>query len=238
MMEQALCDALAHARAEYPRESCGLMVQVGRKRLYVPCRNAADSGTDQFVILPEDYLAASEQGEVVGVAHSHPGASGQPSVTDVASHAANGHHWTIIGLPYGPDGEPDIVELPPAGLLPLEGRVFRHCIADCYTLIRDYYKQVRDIVLPDFYRPEDWWSKGLDLYVENFGKAGFVPVDSPQNGDVVLMSILSPVSNHGAIWLEGDIMLHHLTNRLSCKEVYGRYYRERTTHFLRYAGAA
>ncbi|MEO8642653.1 MAG: C40 family peptidase [Pseudomonas sp.] len=223
-------DAEAHALAEYPRESVGLVVAVRGKPTYVPCRNQSEE-PDHFILHPEDYAAAEDMGDIVVVVHSHPDAGPEPSLHDIASHAASRMAWWIVGLK---DGTAAWHEMPAAGELPLEGRVFVHGVIDCYTLVRDYYRQVLGITLPDFHRKDDWWHNGGNLYVDNFAKTGFVPVDTPEQGDLIVMAIGSPTPCHGAIWLDGDVLLHHLYGRLSCKEVYGRAYRECTTHIMRY----
>lgn len=48
---QAICE---HAAAEYPNESCGFVVQNGRKARYLPCRNVAENALDNFVISPRN----------------------------------------------------------------------------------------------------------------------------------------------------------------------------------------
>jgi proteasome lid subunit RPN8/RPN11 len=226
-------DAEAHARAEYPRESVGLVISVRGKPSYVPCRNQSEE-SDHFILHPEDYVAAEDLGDIVAVVHSHPDAGPEPSLHDIASHAVSRMAWWIIGLQ---DGAASWHVMPAAGELPLEGRVFVHGVIDCYTLVRDYYRQVLGITLPDFHRKDDWWHNGENLYVDNFTKAGFVPVDTPERGDLIIMAISSPTPCHGAIWLDGDVLLHHLYGRLSCREVYGRAYRECTTHILRHRDA-
>jgi len=225
-------DAEAHALAEYPREAVGLVVSVRGKPSYVPCRNQSEE-PDHFILHPEDYAAAEDMGDIITVVHSHPDAGPEPSLHDVASHAASRMTWWIVGLK---DGAATWHEMPAAGELPLEGRVFVHGVIDCYTLVRDYYRQELGITLPDFHRKDDWWRNGDSLYVDNFANAGFVETDTLSNGDVILMAIGSQTPCHGAIWLDGDVLLHHLYGRLSCREVYGAAYRERTTHFLRYRG--
>ena len=42
------------------------------------------------------------------------------------------------------------------------------------------------------------------------------------NGDLLFMSILGNGLNHVAIFLDGDV-LHHFTDRLSCKEPYSEW---------------
>ena len=54
------------------------------------------------------------------------------------------------------------------------------------------------------------------------------------NGDVLLMSILSPTLNHVAIFLDCDV-LHHLADRISCKEPYNRWLLKCTGKRYRYA---
>jgi proteasome lid subunit RPN8/RPN11 len=225
-------DAEAHARSEYPRESVGLIVSARGKPSYVPCHNQSEEA-DHFILHPEDYAAAEDLGDIVAVVHSHPDAGPEPSLHDIASHAVGRMAWWIVGLK---DGAATWNEMPAAGEMPLEGRVFVHGVIDCYTLVRDYYRQELGIELMDFYRKDDWWHNGENLYVDNFTKAGFVPVDTPERGDLIVMAIGSPTPCHGAIWLDGDVLLHHLYGRLSCREVYGRAYRECTTHIMRYKG--
>lgn len=228
-LDKARQDAIEHAAREYPRESCGLIVNVAGKARYLACRNLS-ADPDAVQLDPADYAAAEDTGQVVAFVHSHPDHTSAPSPHDQAVHAASRLEWWIIGS----DG---VHVMPAAGELALEGRRFLHGAVDCYTLIRDYYRQVRGVVIPDFVRTDGWWDRGENLYLANFGAAGFVEVDSPQDGDVVLMKVLSGQPNHGAIWLDGDVLLHHLPGRLSCREVYGGYFRERTTHYLRYQGA-
>jgi len=230
LFNKCRADAEAHALAEYPRESCGLVVSVCGKPSYVPCRNQSEE-PDHFILHPEDHAAAEDLGDIFAVVHSHPDAGPEPSLHDIASHAASCMTWWIVGLK---DGAATWHEMPAAGEMPLEGRVFVHGVIDCYTLVRDYYRQVLGIILPDYHRKDDWWHNGENLYVDNFERAGFVPVSTPEPGDLIVMAIGSPTPCHGAIWLEGDVLLHHLYGRLSCREVYGRAYRECTTHIMRY----
>src|SRR5699024_617283 len=105
-------------------------------------------------------------------------------------------------------------------LTPLLGRQFLHGVMDCYTLFRDAY-HLCGYALPDFHRPNLWWEKGENLYVDNMTEHGFYRVDEPQEGDVVLISFGARFANHAAIYLGNQLILHHCPHRLSKRDLYG-----------------
>jgi proteasome lid subunit RPN8/RPN11 len=226
--------ALEHARAEYPREACGLLVIRKGREVYARCRNIG-VGTDQFVIHPEDYAAADIQGEIVGVVHSHPGMSPEPSQADRVACEASGLPWHIVGFP-----SEDWVRIEPTGFVaPLVGREWSHGVLDCYSLVRDWFRSERGVLLPNFARFDDWWKRGENLYLDNFAQVGFEVINSAdlrslQPGDCFLMQVASPVPNHAAVYLGDGLILHHLQGRLSSRDVYGGYWQKVTTHTLRY----
>lgn len=246
-----------HAISDYPRECCGLLVQVGRMVNYFPCENKA-RGTEHFVISPADYALAEDQGEIKGVVHSHPEALAEPSQSDLVSCEQTGMPWHILEVRKRDDGHIAPGEFKtffPTGYhAPLVGRMFYHGVLDCYTIIKDFYLRELGIVIPDFVRNDDWWVDGQDLYMENFTKAGFEQIpfgESPRYGDVILMQIRSERANHGAVFLGEaalkeapylhrvpDAMLHHLHGRLSERAVYGGHYRDSTRAIVRHKDMA
>ena len=222
---------IAHAEQENPRESCGLVCIINGKQKYFPCRNIG-VGTDNFVLDPEDYDKADTAGEIVAVIHSHPNMSAKPSQADLVACEASGLPWFIVGYP-------SLVweYLEPKGYIaPLVGREWTHGILDCYSIIRDWYKQERNIELPEFDRHDEWWKAGQNLYLDNILKVGFNPIEQKdlQEGDVILMTIGSSVPNHGALYLGNGVILHHIQNRLSTREVFGGYWLKNTTGYYRY----
>ena len=223
--------ATEHARAEYPREACGLVVVVKGRARYWPCRNIAETN-EQFVVDPRDYAAAEDSGEVVGVFHSHPASGANPSEADLVGCERSGVEWHILAWPSGVWRS-----LKPSGYVaPLVGREFHHGVLDCYSLVRDWYRQERGVDLIDFDRSDVWWERGQNLYVEGYEAAGFRAVDPAEmsHGDVLLMQIQSPVPNHAAVYLGDGMILHHLYGRLSSRDIWGGYYQHVTTHVLRY----
>ncbi len=226
--------ALAHAADEFPREACGLLAIHKGRETYVPCRNIG-VGTDQFVIHPEDYVRADRLGEIVGVFHSHPNLTAEPSQADKVACEATALPWFIVSYPSG-----QWHEMQPSGYIaPLVGRAWAHGVLDCYSVIRDWYRAERGIDLPNFDRFDEWWKRGQNLYLDNFGSAGFEALGAVQSqdmevGDVLLMQVASPVPNHAAIYLGDGLILHHLQGRLSSRDVYGGYWQKITTHILRH----
>lgn len=220
-----------HAAKEYPRECCGVVIVVRGKERYVPCRNIADSRV-HFVIHPEDYAAAEDAGEVTTIVHSHCNLSAHPSQPDLIGCEKSGKPWLIISWPSGAT-----VEFAPSGYkLPLLGREFHHGIADCYSLVRDYYREELNIELPDFERQWEWWERGDNLYMDNFEKVGFVKVDPStlRKHDAIIMQVASPVPNHAAVFIGDNRIVHHVTNRLSSRDVYGGWFRNCTAAIVRH----
>lgn len=223
-------EAEAYAKSEYPREACGLIVIVKGRERFFPCQNIA-IGDDHFVLKPDDYAAAEDAGEIVAVWHSHCGIGAEPSEADMVSCEKTGLAWYIYATPAD-----NWCRFTPTGYrAPLVGRQWQHGVLDCYSLVKDAYAEMFSIYLPDFERNDNWWLRGENLYIDNFAKVGFQQVESPHHGDALLMQIASPVPNHAAIWLDGDMILHHIHGRLSSKDVYGEYYRKNTAMVLRYA---
>ncbi|MEX4065065.1 C40 family peptidase, partial [Haemophilus influenzae] len=153
-------------------------------------------------------------------------------IADQDAHKISGLEWCIIGL----EGDevsthfmPALTEVPD-----LYGRKFIHGMTDCYGFVRDWYRQELGINLPNYNRIDGWWDNGGNLYVDNFEDAGFYPVKDLKIGDMIVMQINANVPNHAGVYLGDGLIGHHLYGRLSSKDVYGQFYRERTTHIMRH----
>ena len=65
--------AFNHATEVYPEECCALIIKVNNKEIYWKCKNISKSYKEKsFVIDPLDYADGEDQGEVLGIVHSHP----------------------------------------------------------------------------------------------------------------------------------------------------------------------
>ncbi|UNH25099.1 C40 family peptidase [Moellerella wisconsensis] len=231
-MRQKTLDAIMrHAESEYPNESCGVIAQKSRVEKYFPCRNLSLNPTEQFSLSPEDYALAEDWGTVIGIVHSHPDATTQPSELDLAQCDTTSVPWHIVSWPDG-----DIRTIQPRGDLPLIGRPFVLGHTDCWGLVMSYFKQKHNIELKDYRVDYKWWESGEEnFYFDNWYECGFREFNgNSKSGDMVIMQVSAPVANHAGIILEGNMLLHHMYGQLSNRVPYGGYWRDRTIKILRH----
>ena len=226
-------DALVHAKDQDPKESCGLLINIKGKEKYYPCKNLSNYSQQCFIIDPEDYAKAEDSGKVLAVIHSHPVTPPVASQADMISCEESGLVWHIVN----PKTEQWGFYKPSGYKPPLIGRHWVWGITDCWSLVRDWYKENLGIILRDWERPTT-----PEEFIENpmFEKCawrtGFRqlrPDEKLENGDLLFMSIMATGLNHVAIFLDGDV-LHHLADRISCKEPYNQWLLKCTGMRLRY----
>lgn len=235
MKPEIIAEIKNHAIAAGNREACGFIIATGKRRkIVMPAPNVATDPARNWRIDAREQLAAEKLGVITHVWHTHPFGRAIPTDADRAACNACKIPFLIFAWP----ADEHVVLKPDNYVPPLYGRDFVHGVIDCYTFIRDYYRLELKKKLPDFPREDEWWRKGQDLYATQFGKAGFVEVSrdwrSAQKHDVLLMRIMSPVENHGAVFLGQMAIGHHVMRRLSAREFYGQFYQDCTTRVLRH----
>lgn len=228
--------ALDHARDEYPREACGLVLLKHGKLRYWPCQNLASEPEQMFVINPDDWVAAEDtNAQVVWVIHSHPRTSPEPSQADRVACEAWGLPWAICNPQTGGWGE-----CRPVGYrAPLLGREWVWGVTDCWALVRDWYQDVLKIELRDWERPISVHDFNQDpMFSKCFAETGFrelKPDEDLKVGDLVVMSIAAPTLNHIGVYVGKQQILHHLAGRLSCVDMFGGWLLDSCGMRLRYA---
>ena len=227
-------DALVHAKEQDPKESCGLLIEIKGKEKYFPCKNLSTYSQQCFIIDPEDYVKAEDSGKVLAVIHSHPVTPPVASQADIISCEQSGLVWHIVN----PKTEQWGFYKPSGYKPPLIGRHWVWGITDCWSLVRDWYKEKLGITLRDWDRPTPPEEFIADPMFEKCAwRTGFRqlrPDEKLKNGDLLFMSIMATGLNHVAIFLDGDV-LHHLADRISCREPYSQWLLKCTGMRLRYA---
>jgi proteasome lid subunit RPN8/RPN11 len=212
-----------HARAEYPKEACGVIVN----DTYVPCENIHAEPTKYFRIDPEFTGPLLVDGKLQAVIHSHPDGPNHPSITDQQAQIDMGITWgvvSVIGDEQAATAVCDVLwwgdDLPE---VPLEGRKFIWGIFHCYQLYRDWLYRNRGYRLPNFAYDQDFHRQGHNPFVEfcefagmtNLGK---IDIEDLQVGDMLLGHVWGPVPNHCAVFVGNDQMLHHPPGGASRKD--------------------
>jgi [CysO sulfur-carrier protein]-S-L-cysteine hydrolase len=121
-LPRAMAGAIvAQARAEYPNESCGIVIgsgvvaEGGEALRYAPCRNAAASPY-RYVIDSQEALRLSIEADDAGqefwaIVHSHVRSPAAPSPTDVGLAFWPDALYVLVSLAEeeaGPDGAPSV----------------------------------------------------------------------------------------------------------------------------------
>ncbi len=227
-------DALVHAKDQDPKEAVGLLLNIRGKQKYYPCQNLAITNHQEFILNPEDYAKADNLGEIIAVVHSHPSTPPVPSQADRISCEQSKLPWHIVNPKTEEWGACN-----PEGYVPnLLGRPWVWGVTDCWSLVVDWYKKEKNIELKDYARtmtPQEFLENPLfENYAWRTGFRELRPDEPCKKGDVLLMSIVHPTLNHVAIFL-GDMVLHHLADRLSCREPYSEWLLKCTGKRYRYA---
>jgi len=225
--------AAIHADKEAPKESCGLLAIIKGKETYWPCENLSESPDEFFVIDPDNWADCEDEGELIGIIHSHPYGSALPSEADKASCEHLGLPFYIYSVE-----QKNWVDFEPSGYSSgLYGRTWIWGKHDCWSLITDYFLNKKQINLKFWERP-----KSIKTFCENpyFEKvltgSGFKEVskDNIINDDVLLMQGPDEKLNHVALYIGDQTILHHNIRQLSCRELYDLRYIEATKKVYRY----
>ena len=229
-------NALEHAKKDAPNEACGLIAIYKGREKYFACKNLAEDLEDQFIIDPDDWIKAEDEGEIVAVFHSHPNHPPTPSQADLAS-------CEYLDLPFyivTPETS-DWYYFEPSGYKKkLIGREWKWQVQDCWSLIEDWFKEKKGIKLKHWDRPKspkEFTNK--PLFEHGLPLTGFVELhkdDDLEIGDVLLMDTTNTGKlDHVALYIGDQTILQHCVKRLSSSELYDQNWIECTKKRYRYA---
>lgn len=231
------------ARANYPNECCGLILNNGN---IVSCKNISEIPEKQFVINNDDIFKYGIE-NIQSVYHSHKDSS-ELSVTDIAFSEKLKKHYIL----YCSDTDTFKEYNPSNANIPYEGRQFVAGALDCITLLEDYYRRELNIVFaktvndPIRFDNEFWVTdtkvKTEDTYYTNIPHLqnllkdyllsnDFVEVKEIQKHDVLIVQAKEmKFPTHLIIYLGNNKILTFF-NRISKIEGYRKGY-ERVTKYI------
>jgi len=218
-----------------PKEACGLLAIIKGKETFWPCENLSDAPDEYFVMCPDSWADCEDQGELIGIIHSHPYGSALPSDTDKASCEHLGLPFYIYSVEHK-----DWYSFSPSGYKSgLFGRTWIWGKHDCWTLITDWFKEYKNISIPYTKRPKTIKEfREKPLFEKTLPKLGFKEVknqDDIQTGDVLLMEDENQKLSHAALYIGNQTIFHHMIKQLSCREIYDLRYIQATKKVFRYA---
>jgi cell wall-associated NlpC family hydrolase len=218
---EAMPAAKAHSMKEFPKESVGVVIN----NQYHPLENVHETPETDFRVDPKVYLDLENDG-VQAIIHSH-NEFPHASKKDMEAQINTAVPWGIINMKNGNvmdvffwgDG------LPTQDLV---GRPFYGGVYDCYSLVRDWYKENFNVPLPNIAREWDFWNNpnGAKHFEDNLTalfKRGewklITNVKEIQPGDALLFKLAgSKVWNHCAIYIGDSLIAQHMEKRLSRTE--------------------
>ena len=228
-------EIIAYCQTKLPEEACGFIFKDGDTYSWKGFENIYEGDKSQFfAIAPSDTNDAYTSGKLYAVFHSHTQTKDVFSQADVESQKRTGVAWVLFNI----HGKPEVYWLKnEKKYRPLYDRPYVWHVYDCYSFIKDFYKQEFDIFLNDYVREENFFDKGQELYLDNFEKEGFheVPLTSIKYGDILLFKLAnSDVTSHAGVYMDNNIFAHHLNGRRSKKDLLGRFYKDRISKVIRH----
>jgi proteasome lid subunit RPN8/RPN11 len=217
-----------------PKESCGLLAIIKGKETFWPCKNLSEAPDEYFVMCPDSWQECEDQGELIGIVHSHTYGSALPSEADKASCEHLGLPFYIYSIEHK-----DWHSFKPSGYKSgLFGRTWIWKKHDCWSLIVDFYKEKLNLDLGSCYRPKTLKEFADNPYFEQILKdANFKEIDKNniKENDVLLMEGIEEKLNHVALYIGNQTIFHHNIKQLSCRELYDLKYIQATKKAFRYA---
>ena len=242
----------AHALEVWPEPACGVVVGTAESPEFLPVGTHVNLARDSFRLGGTEAMRLKQGHDgLLGLMISHPDDSNSanpdpllftPSAAEMRAQMALAAPFAVVvctaSTAYVPWWFGD--QRPTPGII---GRPFRHGVLDCYSFVRDWYRQEYGISIPDFPRDWEWWRKGQDLYREGFYRAGGRCIDpaDARPGDVVLCRIRSRVTNHAVVLMPDGWVGHHFGSTVpydpgavSRVQRAGRWLAKLRTHTLRW----
>lgn len=224
------------AKASPSREICGLIVDKGTDTTFISLTNISEDN-NSFIIDPIEYAKYTSKYRVIAVVHSHIDCSSEPSLADIVVCNKGSSPWMI----YSTVTDTFNIIYPKKETINIIGRPYIFGIYDCWSIVTDtYYADLGISISRPLTATTDWYKDGFNLFETNANSFGFYKLEdtsSLKKYDVILFKAgKTKVPNHCGLLIKEDMFMHHLSGRLSNKEVYGGYWHRYTHAIYRYKG--
>lgn len=234
----------SHALTDQPHECCGLLVSTKEAMLAVKCKNQSESPLHAFSIGPFDYIKASNKGNIEAVYHSH-NAIEDFSETDKINSSSHQLKFIIYNIAHDSFSSFD----PVAEKITYINKPFKIGVNDCYTLVRDYYKEKLNIPFPEGIenayqqksQREDMDGAIKAINAESLSthcrleKVYIKNKEDLKENDIIVLSFKgSQEPCHMGIYLKGEMFMHHPRNKHAITEKINNSFLKRIIYIYRY----
>ena len=211
-----------HSLEESPKECCGVLVKTKNNLVAFPCHNVSEKPEKHFSIKPTDYLKASSAGEVEAVYHSHNSSNDKFSPNDILNSKSHDLPFVLYCSPKDSFSTFD----PKKSKTFWYDKVFKIGETDCYTVVKEYYKDLGIKLEGENNLGNDWCQKNPELIQQLFDLNKNNPdlpiielpaTSSLRKHDVIVFQFVKGAGpNHVAIYLGNGEILHHPRNKFLC----------------------
>lgn len=231
-------DIRNHAEGFPNEEVCGFVVFNGKNLEIIEGVNTSDNKAHTFSISPKSFVRASFSGEIVAYYHSH--VSEIESFSELDKINAKSHKLTAILYHLPTDS---FKEYSAESVIPsYTGREFQIGVADCVSLVRDYYKKELNVNLLDYFRDNNWAEATPNIFDEKYPENNLtlvkhenIKIEDCKLHDIVLFQFRDiSAPSHAAIYLGNSFILHHPRNKYSVIERFSESFIRRAVRILRH----
>lgn len=227
------------SRERYPNEAVfGVIAEDN----VIELQNKHSDPINQFVVDAREFY----DNGCIALIHSHTVQVGHTSHPEMyidprSPSEADMHMQVQMDVPFG------ILALDEETILPIVwfpdldsnilGQPYISGVHDCYTLVQKYFWQHKGIKLPAMPHGPIWFEANPKLYDDNYKRYGFVdiPLSDLREGDCILIRLYHNTPTHSAVYMGGDVIWHHVANKLSYEDSLARVSRK-IIKAIRYKG--
>ncbi len=191
----------------------GVLIENNNGISFFPCANLSYNKNNNYILSYLDYIKAEKHGKIIAMVHSQE--NDGPSILDNIS-AINFNLYSIIYC--WKSGNFYVIK---PELKDYLYKNFTIGVNDCFSLMKDYFKNELNINISNYSRKENWHIDNPKIMLESFGKEGFIEINDIGKlklHDVLLFGKNKNELYHIGIYQENNLMLHHPRDSKSCIE--------------------